>query len=136
MNLFTKKSGAETLIKKKLLIVDDESSILGLLKTYLQENGYEVFTASQSSKAMEIIQSKSPDMAILDIMLADENGLELLAEIKEFNPDIPVLIMTSMGYEEDLLQEAKRKGANSYISKHLPLDQLLMEIHRQLKFKK
>lgn len=135
MSLFSKQK-PKPVQRKKLLIVDDEPSIRGLLQTYLQENGYEVFIASKGSEALEIMHSKSPDMALLDIMLADENGLELLTQVKEINPDTPVLIMTSMGYEEDLLQEAKNKGANSYISKHLPLDQLLMEIHRQLNFKK
>jgi DNA-binding NtrC family response regulator len=61
--------------------------------------------------------------------------LEILERMKATHPNLPIIIMTGIGFDEDLLQEAIQKGASGYVSKTLPLDQLLMEVHRTLKFK-
>ena len=70
---------------------------------------------------------------VLDIGLADEDGLGLLSAIKARNPNIQVVMLTGMGFVEDLLQEAHAKGADGYVSKLLPLDELLLAIQRVLR---
>ena len=74
------------------------------------------------------------NLVILDVPLGDSDGLEILQTLKNAHPNLPVIIMTGIGFDEELLQEAIKKGASGYVSKTLPLDQLLMEVHRTLKF--
>jgi DNA-binding NarL/FixJ family response regulator len=73
------------------------------------------------------------DLMILDIALPDADGLELLESMKAAHPNLPVVMLTGMGFDDELLSEALRRKASGYISKTLPLDQLLMEIRRILK---
>jgi len=74
------------------------------------------------------------NLVILDVALAEADGLELLARLKGVHPKLPIIILTGMGFDDELLQEALQKGASGYVSKTLPLEQLLMEVHRTLKY--
>ena len=67
---------------------------------------------------------------MLDIGLAQEDGLKLLEHLKNSYPGVRVVMLTGMGFVEDLLQEAHDKGADGYVSKVLPLDELLIAIER------
>jgi DNA-binding response OmpR family regulator len=69
-------------------------------------------------------------LVVLDIGLGGEDGLKLLCDIKAGHPDTQVVMLTGMGFVEDLLEEAQEKGANGYVSKGLPMDELLLEINR------
>ena len=123
-------------MKQLILVVDDEAPIRDLLSQYFKKRGYEISTAATITEALHGVAELVPDLVILDIALAEGDGLELLESLKASNPSLPVIILTGMGFDEDLLQEARQKGADGYISKTLPLDQLLMEVHRTLKHKK
>ena len=59
--------------------------------------------------------------------------MEVLTSLKSAHPNLPVIIMTGIGFEEELLREAKERGASGYVSMTLPLNQLLMEVHRVLR---
>jgi DNA-binding NtrC family response regulator len=122
-------------MKQHILIVDDEAPIRELLSAYFGKHGYEVSTASNAAEAFQAIDDKPLQAVILDVLLADTDGLEVLAQIKSTRPKLPVIIMTGIGFDEELLQEALQKGASGYVSKTLPLDQLLMEVHRTLNYK-
>ena len=122
-------------MKQHILVVDDEAPILDLLSAYFKKHGYEVSTSTTADEARRMIDEKRPNLVILDVLLADTDGLEVLAEIKASHPRLPVIIMTGIGFDEELLQEALQKGASGYVSKTLPLDQLLMEVHRTLNYK-
>lgn len=117
-------------MKQHILIVDDEDQIRELLSLYLSRHDYEVSTATTSAETLHIIQKSHVDLVVLDISLADEDGIELLSAIKTWHPEVQVVMLTGMGFVEDLLQEAQAKGANGYVSKLLPLDELLLAIQR------
>ena len=122
-------------MKQRILVVDDEPPILDLLSAYFSKHGYEVSTATNAGDAMQLLDGKPLELVILDVLLADTDGLEVLGQIKAAHPKLPVIIMTGIGFDEELLQEAVKKGAAGYVSKTLPLDQLLMEVHRTLNYK-
>jgi DNA-binding NtrC family response regulator len=122
-------------MKQHILIVDDEAPIRDLLSSYFKKHGYEVSSASSAPEAFSALDDKQIQLVILDVLLADTDGLEVLSDIKASRPNLPVIIMTGIGFDEELLQEAIQKGASGYISKTLPLDQLLMEVHRTLNYK-
>ena len=120
-------------MKQHILVVDDEEQIRELLMLYLAKQGYRVTVADSSSAALHAIRSEPVDLAVLDIGLAHEDGLKVLEEIKAEHPQIKVVMLTGMGFVEDLLQEAHQKGADGYVSKVLPLDELLAAIQRTLR---
>ena len=120
-------------MKQHILIVDDEDQIRELLSLYLSNHGYQVSTAKTSKETLQLVERSGVQTVVLDIGLADEDGLGLLSAIKARNPDIQVVMLTGMGFVEDLLQEALQKGADGYVSKVLPLEELLMAIHRIFK---
>lgn len=120
-------------MSQHILVVDDEAQIRELLCIYLKKQGFEVSSAATSVETAALLKKSSFDLVVLDIGLADEDGLRLLAEIKKNHPGLKVVMLTGMGFVEDLLQEAHQKGADGYVSKVLPLDELLMAIQRTFK---
>lgn len=119
-------------MKTKILVVDDEDSIRELLSSYLGKYGYEVLTAGTAAEARQRVDQEAPQLVILDVVLPDADGMEVLSAIRAAHPDVPVMILTGIGFDEELLQQAQARGAAGYVSKALPLDQLLMEVRRIL----
>ena len=121
-------------MKQHILVVDDEAPVRELLSGYLKKNGYEVSVAGDSSEAHRLVAEKKFDLALLDVLLPDSDGLDLLQSIIATRPGLPVIIITGFGSDEALLQEAIHKGAAGFLSKTAPLDQLLMEVQRALNY--
>jgi DNA-binding response OmpR family regulator len=117
-------------MSQRILVVDDEPQIRELLAIYLKKQGYEVFSAATAEETLQQLEKTPVDLVVLDIGLANEDGLKVLADIKKARPDLRVVMLTGMGFVEDLLEEAHEKGADGYVSKVLPLDELLMAIQR------
>jgi DNA-binding response OmpR family regulator len=122
-------------MKMKILVVDDEAPIRDLLSTYLKKYGYEVVTADTGAEAQRFANEEALHLVIMDVVLPDGDGLEILTTVKQAHPNLPVVMLTGIGFDEELLQEAQQRGASGYISKTLPLDQLLMEVRRILNYK-
>ena len=120
-------------MKPHVLVVDDEPQIRELLSVYLKRHGYTVSTAATSTETLRRVAEAPVDLVVLDIGLAEEDGLALLSSLKSDHPKLRVVMLTGMGFVEDLLQEAHAKGADGYVSKVLPLDELLLAIQRTLK---
>jgi len=120
-------------MKQHIIVVDDEVQIRELLAIYLNKKGYSVSTAGNGTEALKLAGKAHVDLVVLDISLAGEDGLNVLASFKERHPQTKVVMLTGMGFVEDLLQEAQEKGADGYVSKVLPLDELLLAIHRTLR---
>ena len=122
-------------MKQHLLVVDDEPPIRELLASYFTKHGYDVTTAADATETMRLADEVPLNLVILDVLLPDSDGLEVLEKLKSAHPNLPIIIITGIGFDEELLQEAIQKGASGYVSKTLPLDQLLMEVRRTLKYK-
>jgi DNA-binding response OmpR family regulator len=120
-------------MKQHILVVDDEVQIRELLAIYLTKQGYKVSTAATSAETLRVVHETPVDLVVLDIGLAEEDGLKVLAQLKAQRPELRVVMLTGMGFVEDLLQEAHQQGADGYVSKVLPLDELLLAIQRTLK---
>src|SRR5882762_8126324 len=107
----------------KILVVDDEISILKLLKEALTQWGYQVTCVSTGTEALEAIRTELFDAAITDIRMPEMTGLDLLREIKRHDESIEVIVMT--GYPTiSSAVEALKEGAYDYLSKPLILDEL------------
>jgi CheY-like chemotaxis protein len=119
-----------TMNQPRVLLVDDEASIRDLLRDFLQKRGLTVEGSATAAEALQKLQDQSYDLVILDIALADADGLDVLVTIKQMHPKMPVMMLTGMGYDEELMQEAMMKQAACCISKTQPLHELLQEVRR------
>lgn len=100
---------------KKILVVDDELNIVEVIKSYLENNGYEVLTAYDGKKAIEIFGMENPDLIILDLMLPDIMGQDVCKVIRK-RSSIPILMLTARVEEEDILNGLDI-GADDYMTK-------------------
>ncbi len=102
--------------EKKILVVDDESRIRKLIKDYLRRSGYEVIEASDGEEALEIFyKTKDISLIILDVMMPNLDGWEVLKEIRE-SSKVPIIMLTAKSEEEDELN-GYSLGADEYVLK-------------------
>lgn len=105
----------------KLLIADDESDIVNLLRDYFEINGYDVLTASNGSEALKQAE-KNPNLILLDINMPDGNGLEVCTRIRKF-VNCPILFLTAKVEDSDKIN-GFRVGGDDYIVKPFSIDEL------------
>jgi len=106
-----------------VLIVDDERTLARAIKAYLEEAGYQAEVADDAAAALRLLSSLRPDVVFTDVRLPGMNGIELLGRIREFDPNIPVIVMTAHGTIEGAV-EAVKLGAFDYLKKPLDLEEL------------
>jgi two-component system nitrogen regulation response regulator NtrX len=116
----------------RILVVDDEADIRGLLKEILSEEGYEVEIAADASQARSSRATQVPDLVLLDIWMPDTDGITLLREWSMTDGyDCPVVMMSGHGTVETAV-EATRLGAFDFVEKPLSLTKLLRTVERAL----
>jgi nitrogen regulation protein NR(I) len=108
---------------ERIVVVDDDLSLCHFLTKPLSQEGYEVITCHNGNQALETIKEREVDLILLDNKLPDRTGLEVLKEIKQNYPKVPVIIMTAFGTTETAI-EAMRLGAFDYILKPFELDEI------------
>lgn len=115
----------------KILIVDDESSVSLLLSHQLSLAGYETYTADNAFDALKLLYENSYDLLITDIKMPNMNGIELVRQLRLFNPDLPVIISSAIK-DGETIKLALKIGVNDYITKPYALDELLFSVQRAL----
>jgi two-component system response regulator HydG len=118
-------------IKNTILVVDDDLAHRTMLKTLLSGWGYAVVEADDGSAAIAQVRKRPFDLILMDVRMVKVSGLEALAEIKAFNPAIPVVIMTAYASVETAV-EALKKGAYDYLTKPLDFDELRLTLERAM----
>lgn len=115
----------------KILIVDDDTNLLELLKMRLENANYEVVTVDKEEGALEVIKKQAFDLSIVDLQLIHRDGISLMEEFHMIKPDIPVIILTAYGSIESAV-EAMKKGAYDYLTKPFDPRELLLKIEKAL----
>ena len=116
---------AHSLIRApEVLIVEDEKLLRLMIAKLLQVSGYRVFMCRDSLQALELVERKSFDLVITDLMTAGATGMEVLRATRKFQPRAKVIIITRTPSSQTLL-EAKREGAYAYLRKPFQLKQFL-----------
>jgi DNA-binding response OmpR family regulator len=110
----------------KILIVDDDQSILRLYQEELSEEGYEVVTAASGQEGLKMFELSDPDLVTLDIHLPDIDGIKLLRQMKEKKPRMPVIMSTAYDYRDDFSVWA----SEAYIVKSSDLTELKATIRK------
>ncbi|MGA9173558.1 MAG: response regulator [Thermoactinomyces sp.] len=116
---------------KKVLVVDDQYGIRLLLKEVFAKDDLQIFQAANGRQALEIIQSEKPDLILLDMKMPGMDGLELLRRLRQFGNKAKVIMMTAYG-ELDMVAEASRLGAVTHFTKPFDIEELRLEVIRQL----
>ena len=112
--------------KFSVLVTDDDKRILSFLRSLLKASGYEVFTATNGFEALEQYRAQEPDLIVLDLMMPEMDGLEMLKKLRSFST-VPVIILTAKGSDIDKIK-GLQLGADDYILKPFNPDELLARI--------
>ncbi len=115
----------------KILVVDDEKNIIEVIETYLLNEGFEVFTSTTGTKALELFESEKPDLIILDLMLPDISGEEICKKIRKVS-DVPVIMLTAKSQETYKIDGFKL-GADDYVTKPFSTKELVFRVLAVLK---
>ncbi len=115
-----------------ILVVEDDAAIRTGLELNLRLEGYRVLSAAESARGLALAREESPDLILLDLMLPDGSGLELLRRLRREQREMQVLILTARALESDKV-EGLSLGADDYITKPFGLKELLARIEAALR---
>lgn len=115
----------------RVLVVDDDQSLLLVLRQQLEQAGYEVLTATSGREALRVFYDYRPDLVILDTRMPEMDGYTLISRIREVS-DIPILVLSAYGEEEDVVRGLDA-GADDYVLKPYRLQELLARLRALLR---
>ena len=123
----------DSMSAKRVLIVDDESSLRTLVRANLEVDGLEVSEAVDGIEAMNMLQESKPDLILLDIMMPGKDGIEVLEELAADKNlrEIPVILLTAKGELEDL-ERGAALGARGHITKPFDPEQMVRTVKAAL----
>jgi DNA-binding response OmpR family regulator len=113
--------------KIKILLIDDEIEFTSTLAERLELRGFAVKTADNGESGIELVKNESFDILVIDLMMPGINGLETLKQIKMFNPQIPIILLTGHGSTKEGM-EGMRNGAADYLMKPLDINDLTAKV--------
>src|SRR5215207_5307566 len=120
--------------KAKVLYVEDEIFLAKIVSETLQGRGYEVILESDGGKAVQQFSEVKPDVCILDIMLPNKDGFSIADEIRDKDPEVPIIFLSAKSQTSDVVN-GFRLGANDYIRKPFSIEELIVRIENVLKNK-
>jgi DNA-binding response OmpR family regulator len=118
--------------KPKILYVEDEVFLAKIVTETLQSRGFEVIHEGDGGKAMEKFSESQPDVCLLDVMLPNKDGFDIADDIREKDPDIPIIFLTAKSAVNDVVNGFKI-GGNDYIRKPFSMEELIVRIENVLK---
>lgn len=118
-------------MEKRVLIIDDEPDICDFLSEYFASKGFTADFALNGKSALEKINTEPPDIVLLDVRMPEMGGLEVLEKIKEFDPEIGVIMVTGVN-DEDIGRLALERGASDFVMKPIDLEYLEQSILAKL----
>ena len=112
--------------RQLVMVVDDEPPILRVLGIKLKISGYKVITASNGREALELVNSASPDIILLDIIMPDTDGFQVLRKLRTYS-NLPVIAFSA---RPENAEEALRLGANDFLAKPFDVDELVTRVRK------
>ncbi len=123
---------------KQILIVDDDSEVRENIEEILNDEGYITKSASSGKGAIEESQKHQFDLILLDYMMPEQTGIDVLSELKRINPMSKIIMITAFASIENAV-EAIKKGAHEYLAKPFKIDQLVLlirQLSEEIRFEK
>jgi len=124
-----------TILKEKILIIDDEAEMLDNCRRILKRSGYDCLLLQESENFAQVLKEEPPDLILTDLRMPKKDGMSVLKEAKAIDPDIVVILFTAYGTIKSAL-EACRLGAFDYIQKPFSAEQLRIAVNRGIKQKR
>ena len=120
--------------RRSILVIEDETDILEVLKYNLSKNGYDVLTAETGEKGLDLAANKQPDLVLLDLMLPGVDGLEVCRQLRsrERTRSLPIIMLTAKGSESDIVL-GLTLGADDYLTKPFSPTELVARIKAVLR---
>ncbi len=118
--------------EKKILIIDNDEMTIEILKFILKKEGYKISIAKDGVSALERIPTIMPDLVITTIIIPLKSGLQVISSIKQNFKNIRVIALSSLGEEENTVEEAFELGVDDFIAKPFNPKELLLRIKRLL----
>ena len=117
---------------KKIVLIEDETSVVSFIKKGLQEKGYDVSVAFDGLTGVSLVQENDFELVILDIMLPGMNGLDVCKEIRKTNKHVPILFLTALGSSENIVLGLE-SGGDDYLVKPFKFIELVARIKSLLR---
>ncbi|MEI9919725.1 MAG: response regulator transcription factor [Bacteroidota bacterium] len=121
--------------KTKILYVEDEPFLGRIVKESLESRDFEVNMANDGAKAVDLFRKVSPDICVLDIMLPSKDGYSIAKNIRQVNPNVPIIFVTAKTQTEDLLKGFEA-GGNDYLRKPFSMEELIVRVNNLLNLSK
>ncbi|TFV97765.1 response regulator [Algoriphagus kandeliae] len=118
---------------KKILIIEDDLLISSLVQFRLKKDGYETILVKDGNEGIEAINTSNPDLIITDVMMPFKSGIEIINHAKRNFPDTPIIVLSSLGEEEEVVLEAFHLGVTDFVPKPFNPNELALRVKRALK---
>jgi len=122
---------AEIPTRRKILVVDDEERMVRFIRLNLEHDGFQVFEAFRGTQAIQVLREQLPDLVLLDVMMPDIDGFDVLKMIREIN-SVPVIMLTAKSEEDDKVHGLEL-GADDYITKPFSPRELVSRVRAVLR---
>src|SRR3954468_13376181 len=116
----------------QFLIIDDDPGVSRFLVTYLRQKAHTCEFLTEGFQTAAWLAHHDCEVVIVDLKMPKVDGISLISFIRDINATVPIIVFTGMGYDEDQMHAALRAGANGYVSKNLPVEQLYCVLSRVL----
>ena len=116
----------------EFLIIDDDPAITKFLVTYLKQKGHTCESLTDGFQTAHWLEQHDCEVVVVDLNMPKVDGISLISYVREINQTMPVIVFTGVGYDEERMHAALRAGANGYVSKNLPIEQLYCVLSRVL----
>lgn len=116
----------------EFLIIDDDPTITNFLVTYLKQKGHTCEAVTDAFQTAHWLEQHDCEVVIVDLKMPKVDGISLVGFLREQHPRLPIIVFTGVGYDEERMNAALRSGANGYVSKNLPIEQLYCVLSRVL----
>ena len=116
----------------EFLVIDDDPAITKFLATYLKQKGHTCAGLTEGFQTASWLEIHDCEVVVVDLNMPKVDGISLITYIREVRPNLPIIVFTGVGYDESKMHSALRAGANGYVSKNLPIEQLYCVLSRVL----
>lgn len=118
---------------KRILIIEDDLLISSLVQFRLNKDGYETILVKDGNAGVIAIDTESLDLIITDVMMPFKNGIEIIHHARRTKPEVPIIVLSSLGEEEKIVLEAFNLGVVDFIPKPFNPNELAIRVKRVLK---
>lgn len=118
---------------KKILIIEDDKLISSLVQFRLKKEGYDTMLVQDGNEGVDAIENFQPDLIITDVMMPYKSGIEVIQYARKNNAEVPIIVLSSLGEEEQVVLEAFNLGVADFVPKPFNPNELAIRVKRVLK---